>query len=91
VVKILEQTFGINAIFSTIIIASIIILYSFAGGFITAVWTDAFQAILMVFTLIVLPIVILIKVLLDPSISIINALGAGTGERLSLFWWQVWD
>ena len=83
--KILEQTFGINAIFSTIIIASIIILYSFAGGFITAVWTDAFQAILMVFTLIVLPIVILIKVLLDPSISIINALGAGTGERLSLF------
>jgi sodium/proline symporter len=83
--KILEQTFGINAIFSTILIAFIIIMYSFAGGFVTAVWTDAFQAILMVFTLVILPIVILIKVLIDPSLSIINALGAGSGERLSLF------
>ena len=72
--KILEQTFGINALFSTFLIAFIVILYSFAGGFITAVWTDAFQALLMVFTLIILPIIILIKVLMDPSLSIINSL-----------------
>jgi sodium/proline symporter len=83
--KILEQTFGINSIVSTLVIAFIIILYSFAGGFITAVWTDAFQAILMVFTLIILPIIILIKVLFDPSLSFFNALSAGGGERLSLF------
>ena len=83
--KILEQTFGINALFSTFLIAFIVILYSFAGGFITAVWTDAFQALLMVFTLIILPIIILIKVLMDPSLSIMNSLAAGGGDRLSLF------
>lgn len=83
--KILEQTFGLNAIFSTFLIAIIVILYSFAGGFITAVWTDAFQALLMVFTLIILPIIIFVKVLIDPSLSIIHSLGGGGGERLSLF------
>ncbi|MDY6821436.1 MAG: sodium/proline symporter [Deferribacterota bacterium] len=83
--KIVAHLFNLNTTISAIIIATIIISYSVAGGFITSVWTDFFQALLMVFTLIILPIIILFNVLGDPSISIVNSLANDKAGRSSLF------
>lgn len=59
---------------------ALIVLYSFAGGFLAVVWTDAMQALLMISTLIVLPGLLLVQVLSDPSLSIMVTLEvSGTG------------
>lgn len=54
--KILHDTFGIEPFWGMIIGSVIVTIYTMFGGFITVVATDAFQAILMVITLIILPI-----------------------------------
>jgi len=66
----LEQTMGIKPIVGILIVAVVVVVYSCLGGFLSVVWTDAIQAILMVATLVVLPIVALFKIgSLDLSIS----------------------
>ncbi|MGN1394431.1 MAG: sodium/proline symporter PutP [Succinivibrionaceae bacterium] len=57
--KLFEQTFGLDYSNALIIGAASTILYVFIGGFIAVSWTDAVQATLMIFALIVTPIVIL--------------------------------
>jgi len=74
--KVLNQTFGIDTTIGMIIVGVIIIVYSLAGGFMSVVWTDVLQALLMVFTLTILPLILLVKVLLDPSLSIMESLRA---------------
>lgn len=79
--KVLYQTFGIDTTIGLLIVAIIIIVYSFVGGFMSVVWTDVLQSLLMVFTLTILPLILLGKVLADPSLSIMASLrAAGPGH-----------
>ncbi len=59
--KILARTFNIPVIPGMIITAIVVIVYCMAGGFLSVVWTDVIQAILMVVTLVVVPIIGLLK------------------------------
>lgn len=65
-----NQSIGIDPVIGLWIIAIIVISYSFLGGFLSVVWTDAIQAMLMVLTLVALPIFALFKInSMDLSIS----------------------
>lgn len=55
--KVLNVTFGLSNITGVVIGAGVIIFYTMMGGFFAVAWTDFVQAILMFFTLIVLPVV----------------------------------
>ena len=57
--KIFNDTFNIDPFWGMIIGSALVTIYTMLGGFITVVATDAFQAILMVITCIVLPIIAL--------------------------------
>lgn len=83
--KILEQIFGLSPLTGLTLIAGMIIVYSLAGGFLAVVWTDALQAILMVFTLIILPVILLASVVTDPSLSIMGSLQAAGPDKASWF------
>lgn len=71
--KTLNITFGIDVKLGIIISAIIVILYAMAGGFFSVVWTDVIQAILMIVTLVVTPIVALV-VIAQNNLSIGQAL-----------------
>jgi sodium/proline symporter len=60
--KTLNVTFGIPATWGIIISAVVVIIYAMAGGFFSVVWTDVLQAILMIVTLVITPIVALIAI-----------------------------
>jgi len=55
--KIFNNTFHIDPFWGMVLGAGLVTVYTMLGGFITVVATDAFQAILMAVTCIVLPIV----------------------------------
>ncbi len=57
--KIFNDTFNIDPFWGMVIGSVLVTFYTMLGGFITVVATDAFQAILMVFTCVVLPIIAL--------------------------------
>ena len=77
--KTLNITFGIPVTWGIIISAVVVIIYAMAGGFFSVVWTDVLQAILMIITLVVTPIIALI-VIGRSNLSITTVLaGAGTG------------
>jgi sodium/proline symporter len=57
--KIFNDTFNIDPFWGMVIGSALVTLYTMLGGFITVVATDAFQAILMVFTCVALPIIAL--------------------------------
>lgn len=57
--KIFNDTFRIDPFWGMVIGSALVTLYTMLGGFITVVATDAFQAILMVVTCVVLPIIAL--------------------------------
>ncbi len=54
--KVLNATFGMSKLIGMILGAGIILFYTIMGGFFAVVWTDLFQGIIMLFTLVVLPI-----------------------------------
>jgi len=54
--KILNVTFDIPIVQGMIIGAVVIIFYTMMGGFFAVAWTDLFQGILMIATLVILPI-----------------------------------
>lgn len=54
--KIFNDTFQIKPFWGMVIGAGIVTLYSMLGGFITVVAVDAFQAVLMIVTCVVLPV-----------------------------------
>ena len=60
--KVLNETFGIDPKTGIVVSAVITILYSTAGGFMAVVWTDVVQAILMILTFIVTPVIALFAV-----------------------------
>ncbi|NOU59400.1 sodium/proline symporter [Marinifilum caeruleilacunae] len=55
--KIFHDTFGLSPLWGMLIGSLLVTVYTMLGGFITVVATDAFQAILMVVTCVVLPII----------------------------------
>ncbi len=59
--KVLNVTFGIPQFWGMFLGAVIILFYTIMGGFMAVAWTDFFQSILMVFTLVLLPIIGLIE------------------------------
>ncbi len=57
--KIFNDTFNIEPFWGMVIGSVLVTIYTMLGGFITVVATDAFQAVLMVFTCVVLPVIAL--------------------------------
>ena len=57
--KIFNDTFNIDPFWGMVIGSALVTVYTMLGGFITVVATDAFQAVLMVITCVVLPIIAL--------------------------------
>ena len=55
--KVLQKTFGLDPLWGIIISSVVVTVYCMWGGFIAVVVTDVFQAILMIFTLVVFPII----------------------------------
>jgi sodium/proline symporter len=71
--KIFHDTFGLSPLWGMIVGALLVTVYTMLGGFITVVATDAFQAILMVVTCVVLPIIALF-VAASNNVDLANAL-----------------
>lgn len=64
--KTIFQTFGLDPAWGMILSTVVILAYATFGGFISVVAVDTFQSILMLTTLIVTPVLILVKVLASP-------------------------
>lgn len=60
--KVLNATFGISPFWGMAIGALIILFYTIMGGFFAVAWTDLFQGILMLVTLVFLPIIALFEI-----------------------------
>jgi len=58
--KTIFQTFGIDPFWGQLIAVTVILSYSTVGGFISVVAVDTFQALLMITTLVVTPLLLLI-------------------------------
>ena len=52
---IFESMFGINFYFGLTIASVVILIYTFVGGFITVAWTDLFQALFLLFVIVLVP------------------------------------
>ncbi len=76
--KTLNITFGIPVTTGIIISAVIVILYAIAGGFFSVVWTDVLQALLMIITLVITPLIALI-VIARNNLSIVSVLAHAGG------------
>jgi sodium/proline symporter len=61
--KTIFQTFGLDPFWGQIIAAIVILIYATVGGFVSVVAVDTFQSVLMITTLVVTPIIIIIKIL----------------------------
>ncbi len=73
---VLDQTFGLDPFYGTLIVAGVVGYIAVAGAMLTASYTDALQALMMVITLIVLPLILLGLVVADPDIAIMAELEA---------------
>ena len=60
--KALEQTFGFPHFTGILVGASIMVFYTLMGGFFAVAWTDFFQGIIMLVTLVILPLVALAQI-----------------------------
>ncbi len=54
--KLFESTFGLPYATAVVVGGTIIVAYTFMGGFLAVCWTDLFQGLLMVVSLVVVPI-----------------------------------
>lgn len=59
--KLFQTVFGVPYKVSVIIGAVVVVAYTFLGGFMAVCWTDIIQGLLMFFTLLILPVVVLLK------------------------------
>lgn len=57
-----EQVFGLDYFWALIIGTSIIVSYTFVGGFFAVSWTDFFQGILMLLALIIVPATMYVEI-----------------------------
>ena len=81
--KVLEKTFGLDPLWGILIGSVVVTVYCIMGGFIAVVVTDVFQAVLMIFTLVVFP-VIAVFVIAAHNIHVAEALSAAGPGILSL-------
>jgi len=91
--KVLNATFGISHLWGMVIGAVIILFYTILGGFYAVAWTDLFQGILMVGTLVCLPILALVEIggfgaLADKLTAINPALVTITEGKSG---WEMWS
>ncbi len=52
-----ESIFGINYYLGLGIASSVVLIYTFSGGYITVAWTDLFQALFLMFMIILVPFI----------------------------------
>ncbi|MGN0901779.1 MAG: sodium/proline symporter PutP [Succinivibrio sp.] len=78
--RLFEQTFGLDYQNALLIGAVSTILYVCIGGFLAVSWTDAVQATLMIFALVITPIIMIMDV---GSIAEANALVAQKGPDMA--------
>lgn len=60
--KTLFTVFHIDPALGMVISVAIVIILSYTGGFVSVVWTDMIQSVLMLATLVILPIVALVEI-----------------------------
>ncbi|SEB16334.1 sodium/proline symporter [Thalassobacillus cyri] len=60
--KMLFTTFGLNETTGVVLATIVVIGLAFTGGFISVVWTDMIQSVMMLITLVALPIVALVYI-----------------------------
>ncbi len=80
--KILNVTFGVDPAWGMPLAALVVVLYTLMGGFVAVCYTDVVQAILMLITLVVLPVIGLVLIAregLDISVAL-----AATRDTASL-------
>ena len=80
--KVLEVTFGLDAAWGMPLAALVVVVYTMMGGFTAVCYTDVVQAILMIITLVVMPVIGLIFIATH-SLDI-GAAMAATGNTASL-------
>jgi sodium/proline symporter len=80
--KILKVTFGLDPSWGMPLATVVVVVYTLMGGFVAVCYTDVVQAILMVITLVVLPIIGLVLIV-GEGLDIPAALAA-TGQTGSL-------
>src|SRR5699024_1638048 len=59
--KLFESAFGLNYHWALVIVAAIVIFYTFFGGYLAVSITDFFQGVIMLIAMVMVPIVALIK------------------------------
>lgn len=79
--KALSVTFGFDYTTSVLLGAAVILFYTMLGGFFAVAWTDALQAMMMIFGLVVIPTLGIIKLggpgALWSTLSSVTASGSG--------------
>ncbi len=75
-----ESVFGIDYFLGISIATVVVVIYTFMGGFITVAWTDLFQALFLLFVIVLVPLIAFTK-LADGSDSILQA---ATAKNISL-------
>ncbi len=80
--KVLDATFGIDAHWGMLLAALVVIVYTMMGGFTAVCMTDVVQAVLMIITLVLMPIVGLILINSE-GLDVVAAMKA-TGQTASL-------
>jgi sodium/proline symporter len=81
--KVFHDTFGLTPFWGMVVGAGIVTVYTVLGGFITVVATDVLQAVLMIFTLVVMPIILLV-VLASNNVSLAAKLAESGSQMTSL-------
>lgn len=81
--KLFNTVFGVDYTLSLIISASVVVFYTFLGGFMAVCWTDFFQGILMFFAILIVPLAAM-SVVGGPTVTL-NALTALNPELLNPF------
>lgn len=87
--KVLYVTFGIDPVTGMLIGGGIIVLYTMVGGFFAVAYTDFLQALLMLGTLVILPLVALVELssrdlALVPLLQNTGTLSSFTGGKTGL-------
>jgi len=59
--KALSASFGINPVYGILITAGVVLFYTMMGGFLAVCLTDVFQAMFMIFALVLLPAVAIVR------------------------------
>lgn len=81
--KTIFETFGLDPFWGQILAAGVILIYATIGGFVSIVAVDTFQAILMITTLVITPVIMIIKIFVN-KIEVAQAFAAAPAGYTSL-------